>query len=51
LLTPPISKAFKGKRRSIMRCHGLRKYALTRMKKAGIDFSDRHKLLGQVKYF
>lgn len=36
----------KGKRRSIMRSHGLRKFTLTRMKKAGIDFSDRHALLG-----
>jgi integrase len=36
----------KGKRRSIMRSHGFRKFALTRMKKAGIDFSDRHALLG-----
>ena len=36
----------KGKRRPIMRSHGLRKHALTRMKKAGIDFSDRHALLG-----
>ncbi len=36
----------KGKRRSIMRSHGIRKHVLTRMKKAGIDFSDRHALLG-----
>lgn len=36
----------KGKRRSIMKSHGLRKFTLTRLKKAGIDFSDRHALLG-----
>lgn len=36
----------KGKRREIMLSHGLRKFCLTKMKKAGIDFSDRHSLLG-----
>jgi hypothetical protein len=29
-----------------MRSHGFRKFCIIRMKKAGIDFSDRHALLG-----
>lgn len=34
------------KRRGIMRSHGFRKFCITQMKKAGLDFSDRHSLLG-----